>query len=92
MSEKSADLIANQDEILKYLKSVLRGECLSTEIVVEGCGDGVSKARKILKEPSEKARLRSAELLGKRYGLFTDKLKLEGALPVVITGEIELEN
>ncbi|MBS5794875.1 MAG: terminase small subunit, partial [Clostridiales bacterium] len=46
-------------------------------IVIEGQGDGISKARKIRKEVSPKDRLKAAELLGKRYNLFTDKIQLE---------------
>lgn len=75
MAEKEAALVADQDEVLKYLTSVLRGESQSTEIVVEGIGDGCSEARTITKEPSEKDRLKAAELLGKRYALFTDKFE-----------------
>lgn len=77
MAEKEKHLIADQDEVLKYLTSVLRGESKSTEIVVEGVGDGCSEARTIQKEPSEKDRLKAAELLGKRYGLYTDKLEAD---------------
>lgn len=77
MSEKESQLIATQDEVLKYLTSVLRGESQSTEIVVEGTGDGCSEARTLKKEPSEKDRLRAAELLGKRYGLYTDKVETD---------------
>lgn len=75
MAEKEAALIANQDEVLKYLTSVLRGQSKSTEIVIEGLGDGSTKARKMEKEPSEKDKLRAAELLGKRYGLYTEKVE-----------------
>lgn len=77
MAEKEAELIADQDEVLKYLTSVLRGESQSTEIVVEGTGDGCSEARTIEKNPSEKDRLKAAELLGKRYGLYTEKIETD---------------
>ena len=77
MAEKEAELIASQDEVMKYLTSVLRGESPSTEIVVEGIGDGCSEARLVKKEPSEKDRLKAAELIGKRYGLYTDKVETD---------------
>jgi len=77
MAEKESKLIATQDEVLQYLTSVMRGESQSTEIVVEGIGDGCSEARTILKEPSEKDRLKAAELLGKRYGLYTDRIETD---------------
>lgn len=37
-------------------------------------------------------KLKALELLGKHLGMFTDKMKLEGAVPVVITGADELED
>lgn len=77
MAEKESALIADQDEVLKYLTAVLRGESKSEEIVVEGVGEGCSKAKTMKKEPSEKDRLKAAELLGKRYGLYTDKIEAD---------------
>ena len=74
MAEKESQLIASQDEVLKYLTSVLRGNTQSEVIVVEGCGEGISEARAMKKAPDEKERLKAAELLGKRYGLYTDKI------------------
>lgn len=75
MAQKEKELIASQDEVLKYLTSVLRGHSDSEIVVVEGCGDGVSEAVKVRKAPDEKERLKAAELLGKRYGLYTDKVE-----------------
>lgn len=74
MSEKESQLIADQDEVLRYLTSVLRGESHSEIVVVEGTGEGCSEARTMEKTPDEKERLKAAELLGKRYGLYTDKI------------------
>lgn len=73
-SQKTADA----QEVIEYLTSVLRGESTSQEIVVEGIGDGMSEARTMEKCPSEKDRLKAAELLGKRYSLFTDKVEVSG--------------
>ena len=75
MAEKESELIADQDEVLKYLTSVLRGESQSEVVVVEGVGDGCSVARAMGKAPDEKERLKAAELLGKRYGIYTDKVE-----------------
>lgn len=83
--------VASAEEIVEYLTSVIRGESKSTEIVVEGHGDGYSKAKKVLKEPSEKERLKAAELLGKRYGLYKEKTDFNGVIPVVISGGDNLE-
>ena len=91
MKKKNDKLIADQDEVLRYLTSVLRGESVSEEIVVEGTGDGCSEARKIKKAPSEKDKLKSAELLGKRYGIYTDKIQAEIVTPI-FGGENELDD
>lgn len=85
MDKKESELIASQDEVLKYLTSVMRGKSKSTEIVVEGIGDGCSKAMTVLKEPSEKERLKAAELLGRRYGLYTDKIETDVDMELNIT-------
>ena len=75
MAEKEDALIAKQDEVLKYLTAVLRGESVSEIVVVEGLGEGMSQAKRFEKAPDEKERLKAAELLGKRYSLFTDKVE-----------------
>lgn len=68
---------ADAREVMEYLTSVMRGESRSEEIVVEFTGDGMSEARTMQKAPAEKDRLKAAELLGKRYGLYTDRVDLE---------------
>ena len=75
MDQKNAERIATQDEILEYLTSVMRGQSQSEVVVVEGIGDGCSEARLMMKSPDEKERLKSAELLGKRHGLYTEKVE-----------------
>ena len=68
--------IADQTEVLQYLTAVMRGETQSAVVVVEGEGDGVSCARLLDKTPDEKEKLKAAELLGKRYGAFIDKVEV----------------
>lgn len=92
MAKKEKNLIADQDEILKYLTSVVRGQSQSEVVVVEGTGEGCSEARTVNKAPDEREKLKAAELLGKRYGLFTEKLNINGAVPVVIANEDDLED
>lgn len=74
MAEKEAALIADQNEVLKYLTQVLRGETQSEVVVVVNTGDFSSKAEKVQKAPDEKERLKAAELLGKRYGLYKESI------------------
>lgn len=65
-NEKTADA----NEVMEYLTSVLRGESEAEIVVVEGTGEGCSAASRLLKKPDEKERLKAAELLGKRFGMF----------------------
>lgn len=108
MEEKKKDLIANQDEVLQYLTSVMRRE--KTENVVVTLvneksyyaqdEDGKMRKRTEKKEIPQiveiPARLcdsnKAAELLGKRYSLFTDTVDVNGAIPVVIAGGEDLED
>lgn len=87
MAEKEKELIADQNEVLRYLTAVMRGQSSAEIVVVEGTGEGCSEARAIQKAPDEKERLKAAELLGKRYGLYTEKVDVDGAVPVVISGD-----
>ncbi len=80
--------IADIEEIMKYLTAVMRGE--HTEEVLILVGNGVQKIT--TKQVSAKDRIRAAELLGKRYGLFSDKVKIDNAIPVVIVGDDQLED
>ena len=89
--EADENAIADATEVMKYLTSVLRGESQAEVVVVEGQGDGYSEARNLQKAPDEKERLKAAELLGKRYGIFKDKVQAEVVLPV-FSGEERLED
>lgn len=83
----SSEKIATAEEVMQYLTSVLRGE--QQEAVLKGIGMGEQVIADI--DVSAKERLKAAELLGKRYGLFTDKVEVDGVAKVVISGEGDLD-
>lgn len=85
----SSEKIATTTETMEYLTSVLRGESRSDVIVVEGTGDGVSKARIITKGADEKEKLRAAELLGKAHGLFKGGLEVKMLEPITIINDLK---
>ena len=80
---------ASAQEVIEYLTSVMRGELHEETIVVEGKGDHRSEAKKISKEPAIKDRNKAAELLGKRFSLFTDKIEHSGSIGVTIVDDID---
>ena len=75
MSEKSSAAIASQNEVLEFLTKTLRGELEEECVVVEGKGEGVSRATKVKKQVTPNDRLKAANMLAKRYGL--DKQVIE---------------
>lgn len=81
MSEKEKNTIASQDEILSFLTSVMRGEVRDQIPLLSG--DGYQSLTD-LDETNPKDRIKAAELLGKRYALWTDKKEIEGTVGVVI--------
>ena len=85
MAEKQSALIADQDEVLRYLTAVMRGESRSSVVVVESTGDFTSAAREMEKAPDEKEKLKAAELLGKRYGIYTERTEQAVDMDLKIT-------
>ncbi|KKI55459.1 Phage terminase, small subunit [Staphylococcus equorum subsp. equorum] len=68
--------IAEQDEVLQYLTAVMRGEQQDEENIVVSKGDFVSDVEKHSKRADTAQRTKAAELLGKRYAIFTDKQEI----------------
>jgi phage terminase small subunit len=84
MKSIDAETIASQQEIMEYLTAVMRGE-VTEEIPVS------TKKGVVLVEAKAgvKDRNKAAELMGKRYVMWTDKQQLEGNLGVTIVDDIE---
>lgn len=80
LEELENEAIAKQDEVLKYLSSVMRGQ--ETEQTIVSAGDYRQEIVDI--EVSAKDRLKAAELLGKRYALFTDKQEIDADMSLSI--------
>lgn len=85
LKELEDKAIAKQDEVLKFLTSVLRNE--QTEEVLYGMGEGMQGKTRI--EISAKDKIKAAELLGKRYGTWTDKVDVNAEVRTVIVDDLE---
>lgn len=88
--EMASEKIANIKEIQERLTAILRGEIQEEQIVVEGCGDGVSEATIVKRQPQLKDMIKAGETLAKMQGGF-DKIKVEVTTPV-FGGEDGLED
>lgn len=80
-NENTADI----QEVMEYLTSVLRGESASAVLMMSG--NGMQKVTK--KPPDEKERLKAAELLGKRFGMFKDNVDVTSNGKTVIVDDID---
>ena len=87
MKEIESDRIAKAEEVLAFLSASLRGEVLEEVVSTESI-DGMVKPVILKKQLSAKDRIKAAELLGKRYALFTEKVDLEGNVGVTIIDDI----
>ena len=80
MADFEREAIASQEEVLSYLTSVMRGE--QTEQVMVSGGEVIDVA------VGAKDRIKAAELLGKRYGAWTERVDLVGSVGVTIVDDI----
>ena len=69
LADQRSKAVADAQEVLEFLTSVMRGETKEDVVVTEGCGDGISQAKIIEKGTAIKDRIKAAEGLAKRYGL-----------------------
>lgn len=80
-NENTADI----QEVMEYLTSVMRGKSKSNVLAL--AGDGFQEV--IAKPPDEKERLKAAELLGKRFGMFKDNVDITSNGQTVIVDDID---
>lgn len=92
LDEYRTDAIADAQEVLEYLTSVMRGNMNEEQVVVLNDADGQSNAEKVLVQANINQRNKASELLGKRYGLFTDKVDLSSENIVLIDEDFEVSD
>ena len=80
LAELQSQKVADQQEVMEYLTAVMRGEKTEPLLVLDG--EGTQKV--INAVPPVQARTKAAELLGKRYRLFTDKVELDATVEQVV--------
>lgn len=73
LEQLKSERVADSQEVLEFLTSILRGD--KTEQVLKGVGMGEQEITDI--EISAKDKIKAAELLGKRYALFTEKQQVD---------------
>ena len=81
--------IADAEEVLRYLTKGMRMELEEEVVVVVNTADRRSEPQIVKKKISIKDANKCAELLGKRYTFFTEKVNVEGNLGVQIVDDID---
>ena len=84
MKKLEEEAIADQAEVLKFLTRIMRDEEKEEVLVNIGNFEQEIQAMKV----SAKDRIKAAELLGKRYGSWTDKVDLNSSEGVKIIDDI----
>lgn len=83
-AETHSEAIADIAEIQAFMSRVLRGEAEEEQVVVEGCGDGVSEAKKVKRSPLLKDRIKAGETLARMQGAFDNSVKVNVVVPTFV--------
>lgn len=86
LEELKSEKVADQQEVLEYLTSVMRGQTQEQTL----CSIGELGQQVIDIDVGAKDRIKAAELLGKRYRLWTDKVEAEVNGTVVFANEADI--
>lgn len=85
MKKRERETIAKQDEVLETLTAILRGE--QKGATLRGIGQGAQTIDEM--PPSTNERIKAAELLGKRYGIWQDKQTIDVTSTVTFVDDID---
>jgi len=85
MEELKSERVADQQEILELLTAIARGE--TTSATLRGIGEGAQTIDEDM-PPTTAERIKAAELLGKRYRMWVDKVETDGKTKVVIVDDV----
>lgn len=80
LAKLDSEKIADQKEVLEYLTSVMRGEHTEQTLISRGAEWGQEKTNI---DVGAKDRIKAAELLGKRYSMWTDKVDMTGNVELI---------
>ncbi|CRR00002.1 Phage terminase small subunit [Streptococcus equi subsp. equi] len=80
LEKLESEKIATQEEVLQYLTSIMRGDQQEKTLI----SIGELRQEIVDIDVGAKDRIKAAELLGKRYRLFTDKVEMDVSSDVTI--------
>ncbi|HFI0120284.1 TPA: terminase small subunit [Streptococcus suis] len=83
LDELKSEKVADQQEVLEYLTSVMRGQTQEQTL----CSIGELGQQVIDIDVGAKDRIKAAELIGKRYGIWTDKQEITQKNIEIVVGD-----
>lgn len=101
MKELDEELIADQREVLRGLTRQFRREEIDYQVVMvkkpsfddNGNFLGIEEKPEVIKLPTQnKDSIKAGELIGKRFGMWTDKIDMDIDVPTIISGADDLED
>ena len=87
LEKLQSERVADQQEVLEFLTSVMRGEVTEPLLVLDGEGT----QRLAMVKPSVATRRSAAVDLGKRYGLFVDRQEITQRTIEIKVGEWDVD-
>lgn len=85
MKEIKSKRIADQTEVMEFLTSIMRGEITEPIPILDG--EGTQRVVEVI--PSAQSRKSAAELIGKRYMMWTDKQQIDANVGVTIVDDLD---
>lgn len=80
---------ADAQEVMEYLTSVMRGEMKDETLLVVPTGDFESEVQRHDQRADTSQRTKAAELLGKRYAMWTDKQITDTTERITIVNDLD---
>ena len=80
---------ADAQEVMEYLTSVMRGEMKDEALLVVPTGDFESEVQRHDQRADTSQRTKAAELLGKRYAMWTDKQITDTTERITIVNDLD---
>ena len=88
LKEIEAESIAEQTEVMQYLTRVMRGEEKETEMINVG-----NFEQELVEVPVKHVqRMKAAELIGKRYSMWTDKQEVDLSQSITFVDDVPLDD
>ena len=89
LEELQSKAVADQREVMEYLTAVMRGEQSDEELILVPNSDFISEVERHERRSDTTQRTKAAELLGKRYAMWTDKQITDTTERITIVNDLD---